>query len=88
MTDKEWLELALAPTCQEERDAVNQGPGPLRMWLFRVTRWRSAYCEWFKHDSTASIDAKLRRLKMQWGMEGYGLYWYLPGDYCPGRIEQ
>jgi hypothetical protein len=39
MTDREWLELALAPTCQEERDAVNQGPGPLRMWLFRVTQW-------------------------------------------------
>ena len=32
--------------------------------------------KWFKHDSTANMDAKLRRLKMQWGMEGYGLYWY------------
>jgi hypothetical protein len=26
MTDKEWLELALAPTCEEEREAVNKGP--------------------------------------------------------------
>lgn len=32
--------------------------------------------KWFKHDSTANMDAKLKRLKMQWGMEGYGLYWY------------
>jgi len=40
MNDREWLELALAPTCQEEREAVNRGPGSLRMWLFRVTGWR------------------------------------------------
>jgi hypothetical protein len=43
MTDREWLELALAPTCQEERDAVNKGPGPLRMWMskakFRLQGW-------------------------------------------------
>ena len=26
MTDEEWLELALAPTCEEEREAVNRGP--------------------------------------------------------------
>ena len=28
MTNEEWKELALAPTCQEERDAVNKGPIP------------------------------------------------------------
>ena len=32
--------------------------------------------KWFKHDSNASGDAKLKRLKMKYGMEGYGLYWY------------
>lgn len=32
--------------------------------------------KWFKHDSDASHDAKLRRLRMKYGMEGYGLYWY------------
>ena len=26
MTDQEWLGLALAPTCEEEREAVNNGP--------------------------------------------------------------
>lgn len=32
--------------------------------------------KWFKHDSNANMDAKLKRLKMKYGMEGYGLYWY------------
>lgn len=32
---------------------------------------------WFKHDSTANQDAKLKKLKIRYGMEGYGLYWYL-----------
>ena len=33
--------------------------------------------KWFKHDSNASIDAKLKRLRHKYGMEGYGVYWYL-----------
>lgn len=33
--------------------------------------------KWFKHDSNAGLDAKLKRLKLKYGMEGYGLYWYL-----------
>ena len=32
--------------------------------------------KWFKHDSDASMDAKLKRLQIRYGMEGYGLYWY------------
>jgi hypothetical protein len=32
--------------------------------------------KWFKHDSDANQDAKLRRLRLKYGMEGYGLYWY------------
>ncbi|AOE49262.1 Lin1244/Lin1753 domain-containing protein [Kangiella sediminilitoris] len=32
--------------------------------------------KWFKHDSKASHDAKLQKLQMKYGMEGYGLYWY------------
>ena len=32
--------------------------------------------KWFKHDSDASFDAKLRKLKIKYGMEGYGLYWH------------
>jgi len=33
--------------------------------------------KWFKHDANASIDAKLKRLRLKYGMEGYGVYWYL-----------
>jgi len=32
--------------------------------------------KWFKHDSNASMDAKLKRVMIKYGMEGYGLYWY------------
>lgn len=32
--------------------------------------------KWFKHDSNAHSDAKLKRLKHKYGITGYGLYWY------------
>lgn len=32
--------------------------------------------KWFKHDSDAHRDAKMRRLIHKWGIEAYGLYWY------------
>lgn len=32
--------------------------------------------QWFKHDSNAHTDAKLRRVRMKYGLQGYGLYWY------------
>lgn len=32
--------------------------------------------KWFKHDSNASVDAKIERLMMKYGLEGYGLYFY------------
>ena len=32
--------------------------------------------KWFKHDSNATLDAKLQKLKLKYGMEGYGLYWH------------
>ena len=32
--------------------------------------------KWFKHDSDAHIDAKLEKLIMEYGAEGYGIYWY------------
>lgn len=32
--------------------------------------------KWFKHDASANRDAKLQRLRMKYGLEGYGLYWY------------
>lgn len=33
--------------------------------------------KYFKHDSDAAQDAKLRRLRMKYGMEGYGVYWFI-----------
>lgn len=32
--------------------------------------------KWFKHDSDAGSDAKLMKVRIKYGMEGYGLYWY------------
>lgn len=32
--------------------------------------------KWFKHDSDAHTDAKLKKLKHKFGITGYGLYWY------------
>jgi hypothetical protein len=33
--------------------------------------------KWFKHDACAGMDAKLKKLRLRYGLEGYGLYWYL-----------
>jgi hypothetical protein len=32
--------------------------------------------KWFKHDSNAHIDAKLKKVKHKYGITGYGIYWY------------
>lgn len=32
--------------------------------------------EWFKHDSNANLDDKLQNVLLDYGLEGYGLYWY------------
>jgi hypothetical protein len=32
--------------------------------------------KWFKHDSDANMDAKLQEVLLDYGLEGYGLYWY------------
>jgi len=32
--------------------------------------------QWFKHDTDANCDARLKKLRMKYGLEGYGLYWY------------
>lgn len=33
--------------------------------------------KWFKHDSMAAYDAKIKRLRLRHGLEGVGLYWTL-----------
>jgi len=32
--------------------------------------------KWFKHDTDANMDAKLQEIMLDYGLEGYGLYWY------------
>ena len=32
--------------------------------------------KWFKHDTDANMDAKLQEVLLDYGLEGYGLYWY------------
>jgi len=32
--------------------------------------------DWFRHDSNANLDEKLQEVLLDYGLEGYGLYWY------------
>lgn len=32
--------------------------------------------KWFKHDADANMDARLQEILLDYGLEGYGLYWY------------
>ena len=32
--------------------------------------------KWFKHDTAANMDGKLQEILLDYGLEGYGLYWY------------
>lgn len=32
--------------------------------------------KWFKHETNAHTDAKLKRLRIRYGLEGLGFYWY------------
>ena len=32
--------------------------------------------KWYKHDSDANMDNKLQEVLLDYGLEGYGLYWY------------
>lgn len=42
--------------------------------------------DWFKHDSNANMDDKLQLVLMDYGLEGYGLYWYCV-ELIVGRIS-
>ena len=42
--------------------------------------------KWFKHDTTAHTDAKLKKLKHKYGITGYGLYWYCL-ELIAGKVE-
>jgi hypothetical protein len=42
---------------------------------------------WFKHDTDAHSDAKLQKLRIRYGAEGYGIYWYCL-ELIAGNIDQ
>ena len=43
--------------------------------------------KWFRHDSAAHRDAKLKKLKHKHGITGYGLYWYCL-ELIAGNVER
>lgn len=42
--------------------------------------------KWFKHDTNASADSKLQNVLLDYGLEGYGLYWYCI-ELIAGNVE-
>lgn len=46
--------------------------------------------KWFKHEASASLDAKLQEVLLDYGLEGYGLYWYclelISGTVTPDNL--
>jgi hypothetical protein len=42
--------------------------------------------KWFKHDADANMDGKLQEVLLDYGLEGYGLYWYCVEIIC-GRVS-
>jgi len=42
--------------------------------------------KWFKHESAANMDAKLQEVLLDYGLEGYGLYWYCL-ELVAGNVE-
>jgi len=43
--------------------------------------------KWFKHESNARHDAKLQKLRLKYGLEGYGMYFFLL-ECIAGTIEK
>lgn len=41
---------------------------------------------WFKHDADANADAKLQNVLLDYGLEGYGLYWYCI-ELIAGKVD-
>ena len=43
--------------------------------------------KWIKHDSDANQDAKLQNVLLDYGLEGYGLYWYCI-ELISGKVDK
>ena len=42
--------------------------------------------KWFKHSASSNVDAKLQDLALEYGFEGYGVYWYCL-ELIAGNVE-
>jgi hypothetical protein len=43
--------------------------------------------QWYQHDSNANMDAKLQEVLLDYGLEGYGLYWYCL-ELIVGKVDK
>lgn len=43
--------------------------------------------QWIKHDTDANQDAKLQNVLLDYGLEGYGLYWYCL-ELIAGKVDK
>ena len=43
--------------------------------------------KWYKHDSNANMDGKLQEILLDYGLEGYGLYWYCL-ELITGKVDR
>lgn len=43
--------------------------------------------QWVKHDTDANQDAKLQNVMLDYGLEGYGLYWYCI-ELIAGKVDK
>jgi len=43
--------------------------------------------KWIKHDTDANMDAKLQEVLLDYGLEGYGLYWYCI-ELIAGKVDK
>ena len=54
----------------------NATPSQYEKAMLSIARKCGVYMKWFKHDADASNDAKLKKLRLRYGAQGYGIYWY------------
>ena len=59
----------------------------LPLCLANLEHARGNDMKWFKHDADANQDAKLQNVLLDYGLEGYGLYWYCI-ELIAGNVDQ
>lgn len=52
-----------------------------------IRKQRVYIMKWIKHDTDANQDAKLQNVLLDYGLEGYGLYWYCI-ELIAGKVDK